>query len=41
LVVFETGSPFAPRSLCQRELADDVMHDPLKAAAADLGYALR
>ena len=35
------GSLFPPHPLFHRALADDVMLDPLRAAAADLGYALR
>lgn len=36
-----TRNLFPPHPLFHRALADDVMLDPLKAAAADLGYALR
>jgi len=33
--------PFSPQPLFHRALADDVMLDPLKRAAQELGYALR
>jgi hypothetical protein len=35
------SNPFPAHPLFNRALADDVMLDPLKAAASDLGYALR
>ena len=36
-----TGGLFPPHPLFHRALADDLMIDPLKAAASNLGYALR
>jgi hypothetical protein len=36
-----SSNPFPTHPLFHRALADDVMLDPLKDAASDLGYALR